>query len=139
MPAPAQAPTLHWMVFSPLCTETEVRSARNGEGTSTPGYLALNPKRRVPALTDVSGAAGGAPDLLTEAVAILIFLTRSHPDAKLLPADPAREARCLEWLSWLSVDLHGIGYGPLWRAHRFVDDPTLHPTIVAKGRGTCPP
>ena len=47
--------------------ETEIRSAKNGEGTSTADYLALNPSGRVPALTGVSGGSGGAPDLLTVA------------------------------------------------------------------------
>ena len=40
--------------------ETEIRSAKNGEGTSTADYLALNPRGRVPALTGVSGGSGGA-------------------------------------------------------------------------------
>lgn len=113
--------------------EAEVRSAKNGEGTTTAEYLALNPKGRVPALTGVSGGSGGARNLLTEAVSILLFLARSHPEAKLLPADAAAEARCLEWLSWISVDLHGVGYGQLWRPHRFVSDPTLHTAVKAKG------
>ena len=113
--------------------EAEVRSAKNGEGTTTADYLALNPKGRGPALTGVPGGAGGAPDLLTEAVAILLFLARSHPEAKLLPADPAGEARSLEWLSWISIDLHGIGYGQLWQPHRFVTDPALHEAVKSKG------
>nr|WP_314527072.1 glutathione binding-like protein [uncultured Brevundimonas sp.] len=113
--------------------EAEVRSAKNGEGTTTADYLALNPKGRVPALTGVAGGAEGAPGLLTEAVAILLFLARSYPEAKLMPVDPAGEARCLEWLSWISIDLHGIGYGQLWRPHRFVPDPALHEAVKAKG------
>ncbi|MBC8719948.1 glutathione binding-like protein [Ochrobactrum sp. Marseille-Q0166] len=113
--------------------EAEVRSARNGEGTTTADYLALNPKGRVPALTGVAGGSGGAPNLLTEAIAILLFLARSHPEAKLLPADPDGEARCVEWLSWISVDLHGIGYGQFWRPHRFVRDPALHEAVRDKG------
>lgn len=62
-----------------------------------------------------------------------MFLARSHPEAKLLPADPAGEARCTEWLSWISIDLHGIGYGQLWRPHRFVADPALHEAVKSKG------
>lgn len=113
--------------------ETEVRSAKNGEGTTTSDYLALNPKGRVPALTNVPGSAGGAPNLLTEAVAILLFLARSHSEAGLLPGKPAGDARCLEWLSWISVDLHGIGYGQLWRPHRFVPEPASHEAVRARG------
>jgi glutathione S-transferase len=109
--------------------ELELRSARNGEGTTTPDYLAINPKGRVPTLTGVDGGA-----VLTEATAILLFLARRHPQALLLPDGIAGEARVLEWLSWLSIDLHGIGYGQLWRAHRFVDDPSLETAVQAKGR-----
>lgn len=108
--------------------EVELRSARNGEGTTTPDYLAINPKGRVPALTGVDGDR-----VLTEAGAILMFLARTYPEARLLPDDPAGEARVQEWLSWLSVDLHGIGYGQLWRPHRFVPDPALHEAVKAKG------
>lgn len=113
--------------------EAEICSAKNGEGTTAAAYLALNPKGRVPALTGVPGGSGGAQGLLTEAVAILLFLARSHPEAKLLPADAAGEARCLEWLSWISVDLHGIGYGQLWRPHRFVPTATLQEAVKAQG------
>ncbi len=38
-----------------------------------------------------------------------------------------------EWLSWISIDLHGIGYGQLWRPHRFVADPALHEAVKSKG------
>lgn len=114
--------------------EAEIRSAKNGEGTTTSDYLTLNPKGRVPALSGVPGGAGGAPDLLTEAVAILLFLARSHPEAKLLPPEPAGESRCVEWLSWISIDLHGIGYGQLWRPHRFVPDADLHEAVKTKGK-----
>lgn len=113
--------------------ETELRSTHNSEGTSAPDYVGLNPKARVPSLTGVSGNAGGAPDLLTEVSAILIFLARNHPAAGLLPPDAAAEARCIEWLSWISIDLHGIGYGELWRPQRFASDPALHGAVTAKG------
>lgn len=114
--------------------ELELRSARNAEGTSAPAYLALNPKGRVPALAGMPGSAGGAPGLLTEAPAILFFLARSHPDAGLLPRDPAAEARCMEWMNWLSGTVHGQSYGQIWRAHRFIGDPAQHAAVVAKGR-----
>lgn len=114
--------------------ETELPFARSSEGTGAFAYLNLNPKGRVPALAEVDGNAGGSPGLLTEISAILLFLARSHPEARLLPANAAGEARCLEWIGWISIDLHGIGYGQLWRAHRFVDDPALHEAVAAKGQ-----
>jgi len=36
-------------------------------------------------LSGVAGRIGGADGLLTEAQAILLYLARTHPDARLLP------------------------------------------------------
>lgn len=112
----------------------DLRSARNGIGTNEPGYLAFNPKGRVPALTGVAGRGSGETGLLTEAPAILFHLARSHPQARLLPDDIAAQSRCLEWLNWLSTELHALGYGQLWRPQRFADAPEQADTIRAHGR-----
>jgi glutathione S-transferase len=63
--------------------ETELILATDGKMTNTPEWRAINPKGRVPALTGVPGRIGGAPNLLTEVQAILLFLARSYPDARL--------------------------------------------------------
>lgn len=97
--------------------------------TQTPEYLAINPKGRVPAL-----AIEGEARVLTELPAILGYLAHTHPDAGLIPADPLGEARCHEWLAWLAGWVHGIGYGEIWRAHRFVADASLYSAINANGR-----
>ena len=112
----------------------ELRSTKDGVGTSAPDYLALNPKGRVPALLGVPGRSGGADGLLTEASAILIYLAEAYPEAQLLPEDAAGKARCVEWLNWLSETVHGMSFAQLWRPQRFVSDPTLFPAIQAKGR-----
>src|SRR5437899_3286976 len=82
-----------------------------GEMTATPEWKAINPKGRVPALLGVAGRIGGAEDLLTEGHAILIYLARTNPSAKLLPAEPAAEARCIEWMNWLAGNVHAMSYG----------------------------
>lgn len=114
--------------------ELELRTTKNTEGTSSPDYLAVNPKGRVPALLGVAGRSGGADGLLTEASAILIYLGEAYPYAGLLPFDAAAKARCVEWLNWLSESVHGMSFAQLWRPQRFVSDPALFPAIVAKGR-----
>ena len=114
--------------------ELDLRSTRNGEGTSAPDYLAINPKGRVPALLGVPGRSGGAEGLLTEASAILIYLAEAFPEARLLPNDPAGRARCVEWLNWLSETVHGMSFAQLWRPQRFVSDPASFPAVMAKGR-----
>lgn len=95
--------------------------------TTEPAFLRTNPKGRVPVL-DLDGI------LLTEAPAILVYLAKTHPEARLLPADPMDQFRCLEWFNWLSSALHAIGYGQLWRPARFIHDSAHFNAISAKGR-----
>ena len=97
-------------------------------------WLARNPKGRVPALSPIAGRAGGEAGLLTEVPAILTFLARLRPDLDLMPADPAREARTLEWLNYLSCWVHSVCFAQLWRPARFVDDPTSFEAVRAKGK-----
>jgi glutathione S-transferase len=106
---------------------------REGRMTATPAWRAVNPKGRVPALSGVPGRIGGAADLLTEVPAILLYLARTHPAAGLLPADPAGEARCLEWLNFLSGNVHAMAYGQVWRPLRFVAEEKDMAAVRAKG------
>jgi len=104
-----------------------------GEMTGKPAWKAINPKGRVPALSGVPGRIGGQADLLTEVSAILFYLARCHPAAGLLPTDPAGEARCLEWMNYLSANTHAMAYGQIWRPLRFVSDERDAPAVKAKG------
>jgi glutathione S-transferase len=115
--------------------EVELVLNRPGEGmtTTSAAWKAINPKGRVPALLGVPGRIGGAENLLTEANAIMIFLARSNPALNLLPADPAGEARCVEWMNWLTTGVHATSYAQVRRPYRFVDDKAMHPAIQAKG------
>jgi glutathione S-transferase len=114
--------------------ELELVSAAGGRDMRSADSQAVNPKGRVPALTGVAGQIGSGEQVLTEAPAILVFLARSNPATGLLPADPAREARCLEWLSWLSGTVHAVSFGQLWRPARFSADEAHHAAIRAKGK-----
>lgn len=113
--------------------ELELVSSKDGQMTNTDKWRAVNPKGRVPALSGVPGNIGGQPNLLTEAAAILIYLARTNPDSQLLPTDAAGEARCIEWMNWLSSNVHAMSYGQIWRPQRFVDDESLFPAVKAKG------
>lgn len=110
------------------------RGERDGAMTATEAWRAVNPKGRVPALLGVPGDIGGAPDLLTEAPAILFYLAARHPGSGLLPAAPAAMARCLEWTNWLSGAVHGQSFGQIWRPHRFSADEAALPAIREQGR-----
>lgn len=113
--------------------ELELRSALKGSGTQTPEYLSINPKGRVPALQSSSGDIGGVGDVLTELPAILFFLAARHPEGHLLPCEPGAQARCIEWLNWLSGTVHTLAYGQIWRPQRVLDDPSCFPNVIAMG------
>ena len=63
-------------------------------------YLALNAEGKVPTLL-----IDGRP--LTEVAAILYYLARTYPRARLLPTDDAEaEAQVISWMSFIASTLH---------------------------------
>jgi glutathione S-transferase len=102
------------------------------EGENTrPEYLAINPRGRVPALA--YSDAGGAK-VLTESIAILVFLAQRHREAQLLPDHPEMLARALEWMCWLGANMHQAGVRTVFRPERFTVDALAAPGIAAQGR-----
>lgn len=96
-----------------------------------PEYLAINPRGRVPALwiEDEEGER-----ILTEAMAIMVYLARRHPEAAILPTDPEAFVRALEWMSWLASIMHQAGVRTVFRPERFTTDPAGAEAIAAQGR-----
>jgi GST-like protein len=68
-----------------------------------PEFLAITPNHRIPAIVDLDGP-GGAPLPLFESGAILIYL--AEKTGRLIPADPAARATCLQWLMF---QMGGVG------------------------------
>ncbi|GJD36256.1 glutathione S-transferase family protein [Methylobacterium aerolatum] len=68
-------------------------------GEGVPDESNPHPDRRVPALVD-----GDA--LVTESVAVVLYLSEAHPEAGLAPAvgDP-RRAEFLTWLAWYACEM----------------------------------
>jgi len=65
-----------------------------------PEYLAINPEGKVPTLL-----IDGRP--LTEVAAILFYLAKRFPEAKLLPAaEIEAEAHAVSWMSFLASTIH---------------------------------
>lgn len=94
---------------------------------TSPEYLKLNPKGRVPLLVDGDFS-------LTEAPAILQYIAEQFPGAGLVPPPGTRErARMQEWLNHLSSGVH-IAFSYIMRPARYTDDTAAHPGIVEKGR-----
>jgi glutathione S-transferase len=70
-------------------------------------YRRLNPKGYVPALELDDGS------LLTENVAILLFIADQRPEAGLAPSESMARIRLVEWLAFLSNELHKA-FGPFF-------------------------
>lgn len=81
-----------------------LKTKRTEQGTD---FLTLNPKGTVPALLLDNG------EVLTENTAILQYLVETQQNNALLPATGIERYRVLEWLSYISTDLHK-SCGPLF-------------------------
>jgi glutathione S-transferase len=107
----------------------EVTRVNLAEGEQrTPAFLAINPKGRVPALAD-------GEFVLTEVPAILRYVSRLSQSEALWPADPRDDARCAEWLAWISSGVH-VAYAHIRRAERYADTDAGRAEVIAKGRIT---
>ena len=82
----------------------------------SPGYAAINPKARVPAMATLRGT-------LTETPAMLAFIAQSYPEARLAPLeDPYAFAQLQSFNSYLCSTLH-VAHAHRMRGHRWADDP----------------
>jgi glutathione S-transferase len=93
--------------------ERELVNLAKGEHKSD-AYLKINHRGRVPALS-IDG------NILTENVAILTYLGKQFPDARLLPHDLAAESRCLSTMAWFASSVHPT-FAHIIRPERFASD-----------------
>ena len=70
----------------------------------SPEFLAINPAGKVPVLVD-------GDVVVTESVAIALYLAEKHPEAGLVPSDLAARAEMYRWLFFLATEIEQ----PLWR------------------------
>src|SRR5215211_863271 len=84
---------------------------------SSPDYLKLNPKGRVPTLVTDHG-------ILTETPAVLAFIAQSFPKAKLAPLEDAFAfARVQAFNSYLCSTVH-VAHAHKMRGYRWASDET---------------
>jgi glutathione S-transferase len=84
--------------------QVDLRAKKLPDGSD---YLAVNEKGAVPAL----GLDAG--EVLTENAAILLYLADLSGNESLLPTSGIRRYRVLEWVIYITTELHK-GYAPLW-------------------------
>jgi len=92
----------------------------------TDSYLKINPRGKVPALS-VDGK------ILIENTAILTYLARRFPEKRLMPADPAEEARCIATMCWFSSIVHP-SYQRSSRPERFAEGEAAQAAVKEMGR-----
>jgi glutathione S-transferase len=91
-----------------------------------PEFLKLNPAGKLPVLVD-------GDLVLTESVAIVLYLADKYPDKRLIPADPGGRAEVYRWLLFAATELEQ----PLWRIARhsmLYPEPKRLPAEVALAR-----
>lgn len=98
--APSACSLVPYVTLTEAGAEFEVRplNMRKREQMA-PDYVQLNPKHKVPLLL-----VDGKP--LTENVAIQLWIARTFPAARLLPADPWLELQAISLLSWCASGVH---------------------------------
>jgi glutathione S-transferase len=74
-----------------------------------PEFLALNPAGKLPVLVD-------GDVVLTESIAIVLYLAEKYPEGQLLPRDLAARAQAYRWLLFAATELEQ----PLWRISKHV-------------------
>lgn len=79
-----------------------VHLTKDGGVQNTAGYRAVNPQKLVPSLVLDRG------DVLTQSLAIIEYLDETHPEPRLLPADPIERARVRAVALAIACDIHPI-------------------------------
>lgn len=102
----------------------QIRLAEDEQHSSE--YRAINPRARVPALKV-------GDKVLTECPAILYYLARAHPAAKLWPEDAWAEGQALSWMSFLATTVH-IAFAQIIRPARTTEETAAHAAVQAGGR-----
>src|SRR5215471_14916790 len=78
----------------------------SGEHRS-PAFLEINPAGKLPVLVD-------GDMVLTESIAIVLYLAEKYPDKGLIPTDVRERAQIMRWLLFTTTELEQ----PLWRISR---------------------
>ncbi len=93
--------------------EPSMVKLHKGEQRS-PEYLAVNPRGQVPVLVD-------GDEVVTQIVAILLYLDAKLPQAGILPAAGAARTRALQTLAWMNNTVHPT-FTHVFMPQKFTDD-----------------
>lgn len=100
--------------------EPSMVKLHRGEQRS-PEYLALNPRGQVPVLVD-------GDEVITQIVAILLYLDEKLPLAGILPPAGLERARALQVLTWMNNTVHPT-FTHVFMPQKFTDDEAAQKAI----------
>ncbi len=100
--------------------EPSMVKLHKGEQRS-PEYLALNPRGQVPVLVD-------GEEVVTQIVAILLYLDEKLPMAGILPPAGLERARALQVLTWMNNTVHPT-FTHVFMPQKFTDDEAAQKAI----------
>ncbi|MDP1684240.1 glutathione S-transferase family protein [Hydrogenophaga sp.] len=100
--------------------EPSMVKLHKGEQRS-PDYLALNPRGQVPVLVD-------GDEVVTQIVAILLYLDEKMPMAGILPSAGLERARALQVLAWMNNTVHPT-FTHVFMPQKFTDDEAAQKAI----------
>ncbi len=126
--APTTCALVTYVTLTEAEADFEARPINLGKGQHmSPEFLAVNPKHKVPVLV-IDGK------ILTENVAMQLWITRQFPSAQLLPSDPWEEVKAISLMSWCASGIHPH----LSRTHNprgFCDRPDTEKNVRALAKG----
>jgi glutathione S-transferase len=97
---PVACSLVPYILLKEAGAEFDTLDVNLGKGENfNPEYLAINPKGKVPALI-IDG------EVLTENLAIQVWIDQHFPHARLMPAEPLAYARALAVMSWCTSGIH---------------------------------
>jgi len=105
-----------------------IHLVKDGGQNNLPGYKAINPQGKIPALALDDGT------VLSQSIAIMEYLEEVHPDPAILPSDPVTRAQVRAFAMTVACELHAVNNlavmkqlaarfdlgedgGPAWMAH----------------------
>ena len=86
-------------------------------------YKAINPRGQVPVLVDDG-------KVITQIVAIILYLDQKFPEAQFLPTEPVARAKAIEVLAWMNNTVHPT-ITHIFMPHKFSDQADVQAALKA--------
>lgn len=114
--------------FTDVCLNRTPNGLEAADGSLSPeDYRKIHYAGYVPALQvdDV---------VITETPAILTYIASLRPDKQLLGTNNLERAKAVEWMTYLPISLHNMGFGMLIVPHRFASEEAHKNAVKEIGR-----